>query len=151
MPNQKPKTALLTPNQKTMLLEIAKSGVALISQRAQVLLLLDDGKSHAQASAETGLTIGQVRYALTRFRKLGEAMFPAFPPEPAAETPVTETVAEKKEKPVKKKKKTKTQKSDKKKADKKKSKEKVEKPKNKKAAKKDKKKSKKKKGRAKKK
>lgn len=79
MPNQTPKASLLTPAQKALLAEIAASNIVLISQRAQVLLLLNDGKSHAQASAETGLTIGQVRYALTRFRKAGQAMFPNLP------------------------------------------------------------------------
>ncbi len=45
-------------------------------QRATALLLIDDGCTQAQASAQTGLSIGQLKYWLTRFKKLRLKAFP---------------------------------------------------------------------------
>lgn len=44
--------------------------------RAKALLALDDGVSQAEAAEQTSLSSGQVRYAVTRFRKIGLDMFP---------------------------------------------------------------------------
>lgn len=43
--------------------------------RAQALLLLAAGHSQQQASEKTGLSPGQVRYALRRWRAMGPSMF----------------------------------------------------------------------------
>jgi hypothetical protein len=60
------------------------------SQRAIALLALDNGATQAQAAGQAGLTKGQVRYWLDRFRQERLAIFPeesfASPqPEPASE------------------------------------------------------------------
>ena len=47
-----------------------------LSQRAAALLAVDEGMTRAQAAAQTGLTPGQVSYAVTLFRRDGLAMFP---------------------------------------------------------------------------
>lgn len=56
-------------------------------QRARALLALDDGTTHADAAAQTGLTLNQVRYCLTQFRRLRLDIFPpellADPVDPA--------------------------------------------------------------------
>lgn len=46
------------------------------SQRAQALLALDKGVSQATAAAEAGLTVGQVKYWLRKFRKGRLSIFP---------------------------------------------------------------------------
>ena len=65
------------------------SGEAPFSQRALALLFLDEGATQAAAGERAGLTSGQVKYWLAKFRKEGLAIFPAAPqveaePEPAA-------------------------------------------------------------------
>lgn len=73
---------LLTPTQVTKCKKIA-AGETEFSQRAAVLLAIHHGASQAVAASETGLTIGQVRYWVAKFRRLAMA---AFPQTPAAET-----------------------------------------------------------------
>jgi hypothetical protein len=46
------------------------------SQRAEALLAIDGGTTQAEADRLTGLTIGQVRYWLTKFRKDRMGIFP---------------------------------------------------------------------------
>ena len=46
------------------------------SQRAQALLALDEGLTQAEAGRQAGLTSGQVRYWLRKFRTEGTAIFP---------------------------------------------------------------------------
>ena len=46
------------------------------SQRAQALLVINEGATQAEAGRQSGLTIGQVRYWLGRFRKNGLSIFP---------------------------------------------------------------------------
>jgi hypothetical protein len=46
------------------------------SQRAQALLAIDEGTTQAAAGQQAGLTKGQVRYWLTKFRKVRIAIFP---------------------------------------------------------------------------
>jgi len=47
------------------------------NQRAQALLALDDGSTQKEAGLRSGLTLGQVRYSLRRFRKMGLEIFPS--------------------------------------------------------------------------
>jgi hypothetical protein len=80
---------LLTPEERAACLEIT-SGDGPHSQRATALLALDEGSTQMQAAGQAGLTKGQVRYWLGKFRQERLAIFPeellASPqPEPAAE------------------------------------------------------------------
>jgi len=56
------------------------------SQRAQALLALDEGATQAQAGQQAGLTRGQVKYLLGKFRKDRLEVFPeeAYVEPPAA-------------------------------------------------------------------
>ena len=72
------------------------AGEAPHSQRAQALLVIDQGATQAAAAARAGLTSGQVKYWLARYRKGGLAIFPEdalVEPEPivAAEAPQVKT------------------------------------------------------------
>jgi Mg-chelatase subunit ChlI len=51
------------------------------NQRAQALLALDDGSTRADAAYRSGLSAGQVKYLLSRFREKRMAMFPEVLPE----------------------------------------------------------------------
>lgn len=147
-PSEKKTGKILTPAEREFCQKIATQGGSLHSQRAEALLLVDEGITQANACAMSDLSIGQLRYALTLFRKTGMQMFPkeATPPiaeeetvliepeEPAEEVidspePVVKTVKEKKETKSSKKKKAKDKK-------KKKVQPKVDKPKKKKKEKK---------------
>jgi len=44
--------------------------------RAQALLAIDEGATQSEAGQQAGLTIGQLRYWLGKFRKDGTAIFP---------------------------------------------------------------------------
>ncbi len=46
------------------------------SQRAQALLAIDEGATQAEAGRQAGLTIGQVRYWIGKFRKGRTSIFP---------------------------------------------------------------------------
>ena len=46
------------------------------SLRAQALLAIDEGATQAEAGQQTGLTIGQIRYWLSKFRKDRASIFP---------------------------------------------------------------------------
>lgn len=46
------------------------------SQRASMLLALNQGSTQAQAANKAGMTIGQVKYWAARFRKQRTAIFP---------------------------------------------------------------------------
>jgi len=124
---------LLSKKERVVCEDLAAMEIVLISQRAQALLLLDEGLTHAEAAHETGLSIGQVRYALRTFKSKGLALFPdASPPEIDATVSENQDTAEKKAKgkkakkakenkslPIKKKKQKKKGKTDGKKAEKK--------------------------------
>jgi len=71
------------------------------SQRANALLLIESGLTHREAGAKSGLSIGQVRYALNRFRKFGSAMFP--PPPLAKKKTVKQEISTEEAKPASKK------------------------------------------------
>ena len=85
------------------------------SQRASALLALNEGTTQAQAAEQGGLTPGQMKYWLTKFRKQRLGIFPAVlldEPDKQAEAKVIpemvvepEPVTEKGE-PIKNKKKT---------------------------------------------
>jgi hypothetical protein len=151
---------LLSSEERTILSQIATKE-APDSQRAQALLAIDEGATQAEAGHQAGLTKGQVRYWLGKFRKDGTSIFPeellnqtqpedADSPQssPDAEEtagPVDEATAQqedepeakkkpkKKSKKTKKTKKVKKPKQAKKKKKKKKSKKKTKKKKSKKA------------------
>ena len=66
--------ALLTDAQKEVCLELRKKS-SKNSPRAAALLALDQGATQSQAAEKSGLSLGQVRYCVRRFRSVGMAMF----------------------------------------------------------------------------
>ena len=70
---------ILTKEEKLALEKLSLTDlVPPFNLRAQaVLLIIDQGLSYAKTAELTGLTIGQVRYCLQRFRKLRMGMFPS--------------------------------------------------------------------------
>ena len=66
---------LLTSQEQTACKQITASE-APHSQRAKALLALNEGGTHAEAAEQSGLTLGQVKYWITRFRKQRLAVFP---------------------------------------------------------------------------
>jgi hypothetical protein len=80
---------LLSPEERGVCKQLA-AGEAPWSQRAQALLALDEGATQAQAGSQAGLSLGQVRYWLGRYRKDGlsivpEAELSQTQPDPAPE------------------------------------------------------------------
>jgi len=65
---------LLTAQQQTACEGVAR-GLAPHSQRARMLLILNQSGSQAEAAEQTGLSPGQVKYWLARFRKQGLSIF----------------------------------------------------------------------------
>jgi hypothetical protein len=129
---------LLTSREQATCEQIAK-GEAPHSLRALALLALNEGNTQTQAAEKAGLSTGQVKYWLSRFRKQGLAIFPDdMLDELVAEVEVEKKVAvkdkpkgKKDKKGKKAKKKTKKAKKDKKGKKGKKSKKKAEKAKKK--------------------
>jgi len=78
MPNSE---KLLTVEERDACRKIAAPGEGLASQRATALLAIDQGATRAQASEQTGLTLGQIGYLLRTFRQRHLAMFPGAEPE----------------------------------------------------------------------
>jgi hypothetical protein len=70
---------LLTAEERETCQRIAAHDDGVIGQRAAALLAVDEGMTRAQASVKTGLTPGQVGYAVTLLRGKGLAMFPDAP------------------------------------------------------------------------
>lgn len=105
------KRALLTRNNLKVCQSIAEQEDE-HGARAKMLLALHGGALQAQAAAESGLTPGQVRYWVAKFRRNGLGIFPdeltaAPAPDPQpAEEPEAEEQKTPKAKPKKKKKKT---------------------------------------------
>lgn len=66
---------LLDPDQREAIERITKSE-APHNQRAQALLALDEGMTQVEAGQRAGLTSGQVKYWLGKFRKEGLGIFP---------------------------------------------------------------------------
>ena len=80
---------LLSPEERGVFKQLA-AGEVPWSQRAQALLALDEGATQAEAGSQAGLTLGQVRYWLGRYREDGlsivpEAELSLAQPEPAHE------------------------------------------------------------------
>lgn len=57
--------------------------------RARALLALDQGSTQQQAADQSGLSLGQVRYCLRRFRAVALAMFDADSPASTTPSPST--------------------------------------------------------------
>ena len=66
---------LLSYEERDILGEVATKDPP-FSQRAQALLAIDEGTTQAAAGQKAGLTKGQMRYWLTKFRKVRIAIFP---------------------------------------------------------------------------
>lgn len=66
---------LLSYEERDILGEVATKDPP-FSQRAQALLAIDEGATQAEAGRQSGLTIWQVRYWLTKFRKDKMSIFP---------------------------------------------------------------------------
>jgi hypothetical protein len=71
----KTKTKLLTEKEKKICEELARIEAGQSSLRAAALLAVNKGATHAQAAEQTGLTPGQVTYAVASFRKRKIALF----------------------------------------------------------------------------
>jgi hypothetical protein len=73
---------LLSPEERAILSQIAAQDPP-FSQRAQALLTIDQGATQSAAGQEAGLSLGQVRYWLGKFRKGRLSIFPAEMLQPA--------------------------------------------------------------------
>ena len=71
----KSESSLLTPEERAAC-QLISSGEAPYNQRAMALLAVDQGVTQSQAAQSAGLTIGQIRYWLGRFRADRLAIFP---------------------------------------------------------------------------
>jgi hypothetical protein len=98
MPNNE---KLLTAEERDACQKIAASDAGIAGQRAAALLATDQGATRAQASEQTGLTVGQIGYLLRTFRQKRLGMFPDVGP---GEAPETEKAASEPEKDKGKKK-----------------------------------------------
>jgi hypothetical protein len=72
---QEKENRLLSYEEQDIMCEVATKDPP-FSQRAQALLAIDEGTTQAAAGQQAGLTKGQVRYWLTKFRKVRIAIFP---------------------------------------------------------------------------
>ncbi|HET6445881.1 MAG TPA: helix-turn-helix domain-containing protein [candidate division Zixibacteria bacterium] len=64
----------LTAEDRSFLSQVAATDPS-HSSHAQMLLAIDDGVTQAEAGRQAGLTFGQVRYWLAKFRKDGTSIF----------------------------------------------------------------------------
>lgn len=138
-------TKLLKPSEVSACKKLAESDLS-DNKRASALLAVHQGQTQAQAALTSGLSLGQVKYIVTRFRKLGMNALAAVKESPvnAVDTAVESSVSKtkknkdksdkkaKKEKKAKKDKKNKEQTKDKDKKSKKDKKKNKKKNKNKK-------------------
>ena len=69
-------TQLLTEKEQDICQKIVAHDTDIAGQRAATLLAINDGVAHAETSEQTGLTVGQIRYLVTAFRKKRLAIFP---------------------------------------------------------------------------
>ena len=69
-------TQLLTAEEQDICQKIVVQDADIAGQRAATLLAINGGVAHAEASEQTGLTVGQIRYLVTAFRKKRLAIFP---------------------------------------------------------------------------
>ncbi len=101
MAKEQPIAFLLSDSERAECKRVAQLKREPHSQRANALLMIESGLTHREAGAKSGLSIGQVRYALNRFRKLGPAMFP--PPPVKKKKAVKQEINKEETKPVIKK------------------------------------------------
>ena len=71
----KSKGSLLSPEEQALCEKVSGSGKSLHSQRAQALLAVNEGVTQVNAAELSGLTMGQVRYCIQRFRQIRAALF----------------------------------------------------------------------------
>ena len=67
---------LLMEKERVICRKVAGTNEAPHNQRAQALLALNEGLSQAQAGERAGLTLGQVKYCLSKFRQQRLDFFP---------------------------------------------------------------------------
>lgn len=78
------KGGFLTSEERTVCEQVRTVNETPHSQRAQLLLALDEGVSQKEASELTGLTRGQVTYSVRQFRQKKLSIFPEHLQSPAA-------------------------------------------------------------------
>lgn len=86
---------LLSKEELTICEKISDSNIQESSQRAAALILLDRGSTQAETAEISGLSIGQVRYLVKRFKEKRLELFPAetlLQQEASAETATQEPV-----------------------------------------------------------
>lgn len=66
---------MLSTEERLAIEHIASSQNNMNGRRASALIALSDGQSHAQVAEETGLTEGQVKYAVRKFNQYGLGAF----------------------------------------------------------------------------
>ena len=91
------KIELLTPDEKLVCEKIVALEEAPHSQRASMLLALNAGKTQSKSASQAGITLGNLKYWLKKFRASRMAIFPevlqdSF--ELAVETPSATTESE---------------------------------------------------------
>ena len=75
--------------QERVAFRMISSGNDLHGQRALALLAIDEGATQAQAGQQSGLTPGQVKYWLGKFREIRLAIFPDQVLEAAGQDPLS--------------------------------------------------------------
>lgn len=68
---------LLSPANQVVCTRLSSSNTPDVCQRAAALILLDQGSTQAETSEKSGLSIGQIRYLVRRFKEKGMELFPA--------------------------------------------------------------------------
>ena len=106
----------LLSEQERVAIRMISTGNDLHGQRALALLAIDEGATQAQAAQRAGLTPGQVKYWLGKFREIRLAIFPEQVLEAAGQTSQPAIAAEPIPSTEKPQKKGKTKKTKKKKA-----------------------------------
>ena len=74
--NDQESPGMLLGPQERLICEQLVAGQPPYSQRAQSLLAIDAGATQKTAAQQSGLTVGQVSYWLSKFRKQGMSIFP---------------------------------------------------------------------------
>lgn len=92
-----PEDFLDTPNrlspQERLVCESLAGGDTPDSQHARALLALDDGATRAEAARLSGLSLGQVKYWLAKFQRVGLGIFSEVPPpNPQVDAAIVEAI-----------------------------------------------------------
>ena len=88
------KAELLTGKKRNICRKIASLEKGLVRKRAVALLAVDDGLTQISAAEKSGLTLGQVRYALRIYRKKNLLLFRTDTLENAADAIASSTELE---------------------------------------------------------